>query len=272
MIPFRASEAVADRMVELLFEDTSLPGRKRILYPGCGAGELIDAVERYFDGSVYDPPSGVAIDTEQENVETVRNKYEGIDVRESDFLSAEERLDSFEFILSYPPTVEWGQLTSEKQAEYANSSARITRDTTQIHTGLLFLEHSFYTLSEDGRGVFLTPTGFKTDDAAAPFRGYLAPRIADVESVGSDLFDTEIAHMITVVDSSKSEPVEAASSTVRPDPSEVEAQLMASATSPSTSEPAANIATSLPNLTVYGTNDDASFVYLVLLRRLITSP
>jgi len=251
-------------MVEILFEDARLPGRKRILYPGCGAGELIDAVERYFDESLYNPPSGVAIDTDPENVETIREKYEDVDVRKSDFLSAEERLDSFDFILSYPPTVEWGQLTPEKQAEYANSSARVTPETTRIHTGLLFLEQSFHTLSEDGRGVFLTPTDFKTDDAAAPFRGYLAPKIADVEPVGFDLFDTEVAHMITVVDSPESEPVEAASSTVRPDPGEVEAQLMASAASPSTSDPAANIATSLPDLTVYGADDDASFVYLDL--------
>ncbi|WP_411714086.1 class I SAM-dependent methyltransferase [Natronomonas sp.] len=123
-------------MVELLFKDVTSTYRKRILYPGCGEGELISAVERYFEDSVNDPPSGVAIDTEDEYVETVRENYgDRVEVRKGDYLSADARLDSFEFVLSYPPTVQWIDLSEEKQREYATSFAQISPDTARIHTG-----------------------------------------------------------------------------------------------------------------------------------------
>ena len=95
-------------MVELLFEDLTFTRRKRILYPGCGEGELISAVERYFEDSAHDSPSGVAIDTEDEYIETVQNQYnDRVEVRKGDYLSADVRLDSFQFVLSYPLTVQW---------------------------------------------------------------------------------------------------------------------------------------------------------------------
>ena len=78
------------------------------MYPGCGEGELIAAVERYFEDRVNDPPTGVAIDTDEEYVETVRENYgDQVEVRNGDYLSADARLDPFEFVLSYPPTVRW---------------------------------------------------------------------------------------------------------------------------------------------------------------------
>lgn len=52
MRPFRVPDTIADRMVELLFEDVSSTYGKRLLYPGCGEGELIGAVERYF-GDIF---------------------------------------------------------------------------------------------------------------------------------------------------------------------------------------------------------------------------
>lgn len=265
MPPFRVPETVADRMAELLFEDISSTYGKRILYPGCGKGELISAVERYFEDSVHDPPSGVAIDTEDEYVETVRENYtDQVEVRKGDYLSADARLDSFEFVLSYPPTVQWIDLSEEKQREYATSFAQISPDTARIHTGLLFLERSLHVLTEDGNGVFLTTRGFKTEETKGPFRSYLAPKVADVESVDRDHFEADIPHMLLKVNSPESEEFDPAVSSIRPDPSEVESQLMASATSPTISEPARHTATCFPELDVYSAEDDAAFVYLDL--------
>jgi hypothetical protein len=252
-------------MVELLFEETASTYRKRILYPGCGEGELIAAVERYFQDSTRDPPTGVAIDTNEEYVETVREKYgDTVTVEKGDYLSADVRLDSFEFVLSYPPTVRWGDLSGEKQQEYATSFAQISPDAARIHTGLLFLERSLHVLTEDGSGVFLTTRGFKTEERKGPFRTYLAPKVADVEQIDREYFEADIPHMLLKVNSPKSEEFDPSISTVRPDPSEVETQLMASASSPTISDPARRIATCFPDLDVYGTDDDAAFVYLDL--------
>ena len=264
MAPFRTPEDVADQMIEVLFEDIRLPGRKRILYPGCGEGELIEAVDRYFEDKLSDPPSGVAIDTAEENIETVREKYgELLTVQKGDYLSDETRFeDRFDFILSYPPTIQWQDLTPEKREEYANSFARITPDTNQIHNGLLFLERSLHTLNEGGRGVFLTPKAFKADDAAAPFRSHIISSVSDVEPVESADFGVEIPHMITVLNSFESESFEAAPSSFSPEPSEIEAQMMASASAFSPAEPVTSIATSLQDLTVYPPDKDAAFVYL----------
>ena len=264
MAPFRTPEYVADQMVDILFEDVRIPGRKRILYPGCGEGELIDAVNRHFENTFSDPPSGVAIDTVEENVETVREKHgEQLTVRKGDYLSDGTRFeDRFDFILSYPPTIQWQDLSPEKREEYANSFARVTPDTNQIHNGLLFLERSLHILDEGGRSVFLTPKSFKADDAAAPFRSHIASSVSDVEPVELDDFEAEIPHMITVLNSFESESFEAAPSSVSPDPSEIEAKMLASAFASSPTQPAASIATSLQSLTVYPSDKDAAFVYL----------
>lgn len=136
MPPFSVPEPIADRMAELLFEDIASTSRKRILYPGCGEGELIGAVERYFEGGVNNPPDGVAIDTSRENLSRVRERYsDRVEVKRGDYLSADTRFDAFDFVLSYPPSVRWTELSEEKQQEYANSFAQISPETTRIHTG-----------------------------------------------------------------------------------------------------------------------------------------
>lgn len=53
-------------MVELLFYKTISTFDKQILYPGCGVGDLIAAVEQYFDSSADHPSNGVAIDTDED--------------------------------------------------------------------------------------------------------------------------------------------------------------------------------------------------------------
>jgi len=265
MSTFRVPNPIADRMVEFLFEDTDSTYGKKILYPGCGEGELIAAVERYFKDSVKGPPTGVAIDTNEESIETVRENYGNrVTVQKGDYLSADARLDSFEFVLSYPPTVRWSEISEEKQQEYATSFAQISPDTARIHTGLLFLERSLHVLTEDGNGVFLTTRGFKTEEKKGPFRSYLAPKVADIKQIDQDYFEADIPDMLLKVNSPESDEFDPAISTIRPDPSEVETQLMASATSPTITDPARCIATCFPNLDVYGTNDDAAFVYLDL--------
>ena len=153
------------------------------------------------------------------------------------------------------------QLSEEKQQEYATSFAQISPDTARIHTGLLFLERSLHVLTEDGNGVFLTTRGFKTEETKGPFRSYLAPKVADVEPIDRRHFESDISHMLLKVNSPESEEFDPAISTIRPDPSEVEAQLMASATSLTITNPARCTATCFPDLEVYGADDDAAFVY-----------
>lgn len=263
MPPIRVPKPIADRMVELLFEETASTNRKRILYPGCGEGELIAAVERYFEDSINDPPSGVAIDNEAEHVETVRETYgDHVEARQVDYLSADVRLDRFDFVLSYPPTVEWAELSGERRREYANTFARISPESSHIHTGLLFLERSLHVLTGDGKGVFLTTRDFTSDAATGPFRSYLAPKVADIEQIDDSTF--EVPHMLLVVNSLDSAAFSPSASANRPDPSEVEAQLLASASPSTIDAPARRIATCFPDLEVYRTTDDAAFVYLDL--------
>lgn len=265
MAPFIAPDQLADRMVELLFEETRSTSSKRILYPGCGNGELIAAVDRYFEDKIKDPPDGVAIDTDERCLETVRETYGNqINVQKADYLSADDRLGHFDFVLSYPPTVEWHQLETEVQTAYANSFGQLAPDSSGIHTGLLFVERSLHVLTDDGTAVFLIPSQFKTEELKGPFRGHLAPTIADVEQVDDDAFESEIPHMFLKLNSPNATDFEPAESSYRPDPSNIEKQLLKSALPSSTTHTASQLATTYPELKIYSAEDDSGYVYLDL--------
>lgn len=265
MSRFVVPDQIADRMVELLFDETTSTFGKRILYPGCGEGELIAAVERYFESSVHDPPDGVAIDTDEDCLERVEEAYgDRVDVRQADYLSADDRVDEFDFVVSFPPEVEWATLSEEKRAEYATSFAQILPEASSVHTGLLFVERSLHVLKEDGRGVFLMPRAFKTDPETEPFRSYLTPKVADIEQIDNDRFEPIEPHLILEVTSPESEEFEPATSSFRPDPSVVESQLMASALPSTDAYDAGRLATTHPELDTYAASDDAAYVYLDL--------
>jgi hypothetical protein len=254
-------ESVADRMVEILFDGVTSTYRKRVLYPGCRGDGLVAAVVRYFEDSVHDPPEGVALGPDPDVLARLDGRFDALDVAAGDFLSPDRTLAEFEFVLGHPPTVQWDDLSTEKQREYANTFARVSPDTTRIDTAVLFVERSLHHLTPDGRGVFLVPSESTTSDAAAPFREYLSPTIADVEAVGPEEVAAADPHMITAVTSPESTGFEAAPTAARPSPESVEAQLLTSADTDATVE---DIATPHESLTVYETSRDASFVYLDL--------
>lgn len=220
--------SIANRMVERMF-DGGTPNRfEDILYPACGDGALISAVEQYCDTTpLADQPGGVALDTDADALAAVSEEYPNIDTRQTDFLGEPHDLGQrFDYIICDPPAIAWEELTKEQQRAYAGNSGVITVDDDQlaeIEGTYLFIEQALRLLTGEGRAVFLTAPTYKTDDAASGFRELLYRRTEDIVDVRpEDHPALDRRHVITVIDNSLAEEE---STLIRYDPVEYEAML-----------------------------------------------
>lgn len=248
-------------MVEILFEDVAVPWIEDILYPACGTGRTIAAVERYCGSNSSDPPSGVALDPDPENVRSVADEFgDHVDAKRGRFLSPNLQLGSFDLVLCCPPTIRWASLDSETRREYATALASLSLETEAFDVGASFLEKSATLLNEDGRGVFLVPNTLKTSDIATEIRAYVASEVTDVIPAPSD--SSEDRRMITTISSSRSDPFQEAPTSTRPDPGVVERELLRTPDEYEQSLTAGGIATPVERMDVYDATDDAAFVYL----------
>jgi hypothetical protein len=187
-------EPVLDQMVELLFQDSNPYGFKSILYPGCGKGETIDAVQRYCtQKSTYEMPKGYAFEQNKELLEEAKERFskEPIEFYQQDFLSnlSDLPVAEFDFILSNPPTVPWQQLSAEKRADYAQRFTTITESQASVQSDLLFLEQALGLLGTGGELVFLIPES----DIMADNGEFLNRHLGTYNITGVETLDPETA-------------------------------------------------------------------------------
>lgn len=186
--------AVLDQMVEYLFRDSNPYKFKSILYPGCGNGELIGAVERYCDHtSAYEMPEGHAIETDDAFLETAKTRYADAPVTfyNRDYLGDLSFLPQkqFDFIISNPPALRWDQLSPTKREDYAQRFTTITETQASVPSDLLFLEQSLGLLKSDGELVFVMP-----ETTIGPERGeYLSRQLATYNITAVETLDPETA-------------------------------------------------------------------------------
>lgn len=163
---------VANRMVELLFDDHPPSEGDRILFPGVGEGPFVEAVYHYCESNEYPFPTGYACDTHQERLETAQSRFEEFPVEfvQVDFLDMERDYGPFEYIIGNPPYVPITEIDEQNKQKY--------RKVYQTATGrfdlyLLFFERALKLLANNGRLTLLTPEKFEYTETARPLRQLL---------------------------------------------------------------------------------------------------
>lgn len=179
-------DTIADEMVEKLFADSNPSQWESILYPACGEGALIDAVNRYCDekGMLAEPPQGTAVDIDQERLVDLEKRFEDdLETLPADFLTRDVPLEElFDYVICNPPSVSWSELSQEEQRAYAANFDRIVPADETIDQDILFLEQAIRHLEPDGRAVFITSADLTDSAGAASFRDHHYYRFEDVET------------------------------------------------------------------------------------------
>lgn len=152
---------VADEMARRLFADGNPDSDDRILFPGVGYGELVEAVVRYCDRHGVDFPDSVALETEEELVEEARTKFEELplDIRFLDFLGELPDLGEFDYVMSDPPVCRLIDISPGVREDLAMRFDTISADDPAQDEDLYlaFFEQGLRMLAPDGRLVFVTP-------------------------------------------------------------------------------------------------------------------
>lgn len=152
---------VADEMVRRLFADGGPEPDERILFPGVGHGELVEAVSRYCDRNNLEFPKSVALETNEDLVEQVQKKFEKlpIDLRYLNFLGDLPDFGEFEYVLSDPPVARLRDLSLEVREDLAMRFDTISANKPGRDEDLYlaFFEQGLGKLAPEGRLVFVTP-------------------------------------------------------------------------------------------------------------------
>ena len=195
---------VAERMVNLLFEEKQPSEGDRILYPGCGSeGPFITAVSSYCESRNLPVPDGVALETHPQRFQEVSERHadQPVDFRNSDFLKQDADLGRFDFVISNPPYVPIEEI--EKKSEY-KKHFKTAQERFDLY--ILFFEQSLNLLTDGGRLSFITPEKFEYTQTTAKLRELLAERhLERIEHLDETTFSGYVTYpAITVV--SETEP------------------------------------------------------------------
>lgn len=188
-------DAVAEKMVTELFDGSSPVSDARILFPGVGDGPFVSAVERYCMERGDSMPEGVAIDTDEELLDTARDRIDAtsIEFRVSDFLDVEPSdIGEFDYIVGNPPYVPIEDLEEGEKRTYRD---RFETATGRFDLYILFFEQSLRLLGEGGRLVFVTPEKFEYVETATPLRELLAEHhVERIEHLEEGAFDGYVTY------------------------------------------------------------------------------
>ncbi len=199
---------VADEMVRRLFADGDPDTDDRILFPGVGRGDLVDAVVRYCDRHDTQFPEGVALEIDEDLVDQVRRRFDDLplDVRHIDFLDALPELGEFEYVVSDPPVSRLYDLSPELREDLAMRFDTISANEPGRDEDLYlaFFEQGLRLLAPEGRLVFVTPdfTSRQGESAIPEFKRRLATfHIEDIDEtpVESAFDEVEMDAVITTV-------------------------------------------------------------------------
>ena len=180
--------ALADHMATKLFDDNPPTAEDRILYPGCGKGPFIGAVDRYLTAHDLPIPDGVGIELDPEHLEDARESHgeKNVELIEQDFLAADTNLGTFDYIIGNPPYVPIEGLTEAEKEDY---KARFDTAIGRFDLYVLFFEQALRLLESDGRLCFITPEKFEYTETTAPLREILASHhVEEIEHVDEDSF------------------------------------------------------------------------------------
>lgn len=179
---------LTDHIVEKLFCDNPPEDGDTILYPGCGKGPFIAAVERYCNTNGHPIPEGVAIELDPEHLTVARERHAErlVEFQERDFLGDVDVLGEFEYIVGNPPYVPIEGLDEDEKQRYKQ---KFNTAIGRFDLYILFFEQSLNLLAEGGRLSFITPEKFEYVDTGSELRKLLASHhIEEIEHVAEDAF------------------------------------------------------------------------------------
>lgn len=184
-------DALAERMVRDLFDDTPPTSDSRILYPGSGTGPFAAAVERICNAEGWPLPDGLGVELDPERLTTARERdLAHVEFRQADFLAPIDDLDlgTFTHIIGNPPYVPIEGLDDDEKSAYRS---RFDTAVGRFDLYLLFFERALDLLAPDGRLVFITPEKFEYVDTATPLRRRLTAEpfhVAALTHIDADAF------------------------------------------------------------------------------------
>lgn len=186
--------SLADYMVAKLFDDRSPEEDDRILYPGCGTGPFIAAVDRYCESNDVLAPYGIGVELDPELVDVSREQHggTGVEIQKRDYLGDTSDLGEFEYIIGNPPYVPIEGLDEGEKRRYRRQFATAVG---RFDLYGLFFERSLDLLDENGRLVFITPEKFEYTETTEPLRRLLAEHhVEEIEHIDEDSFDGYVTY------------------------------------------------------------------------------
>lgn len=198
---------LADKMVTKLFE--ALPPKEgdRILYPGCGTGPFITAVDSYCVENNRPTPNGVGVELDPKHLAEARDRHADGNVKflQRDFLTDVSELGEFKYIVGNPPYVPIEGLEDDEKERH---KARFETAEGRFDLYVLFFEQALDILKENGRLVFITPEKFEYTETTAQLRKLLSSHhVEEIEHVDEDSFGDLVTYpTITTVRKQKPGP------------------------------------------------------------------
>ena len=173
---------LAERVVTAVFDQHPPRADDRVLYPGCGTGPFVAAVERVCDEMGLSVPEGVGVDTDPELIDEVRQRgLTHTEFHQRNFLDRDTFSDqSFDYVLGNPPYVPIEGLSSEEKDWY-RSQFQTAKGRFDLY--LLFFEQAVQLLDDDGVLSFVTPEKFEYVGAAEALRELLTTDGRTIEAI-----------------------------------------------------------------------------------------
>jgi adenine-specific DNA-methyltransferase len=179
---------VVNYMVDRLFRARPPRRSDNVLDPGCGTGQFLAGIIRWYMRHHSELPNLVGIESQPDRARQARIAFSSvpeIEIRECDFLT--EPVESFDFIVGNPPYVPITRL-SEAEKENLRGAYETARGRFDLY--LLFFERALRSLKPDGRMVFITPEKFLYVATAAPLRRLLSNvQVEEIRLVNEQVFD-----------------------------------------------------------------------------------
>ena len=187
---------IAQRMVVLLFRESTPSKGDRILFPGVGEGPFIEAVRDYCLNNGHPIPEGIACDTHEGRLEKARSQFEDLPIQfeQFDFLGRRQGIGQFDYIIGNPPYVPITEIRGSKKENYRD---RFETAKGRFDLYLLFFERALNLLNDGGRLAFITPEKFEyTETASALRQQFAAYHLERLEHVSEDSFPSHITYPI----------------------------------------------------------------------------
>ena len=185
----RTPDSLVDYMVAQLTSEYEITRETRILVPGCGDGQFIKGLIRYFEDT--DLPRITAIELHPERFSQVRDEFgDRIEVLNQNFLTSQ--YDDFDLIIGNPPYVPIEGIGESDKTQF---KSLFYSAYNRFDLYFLFFEKSLSLLKGRGKLVFVTPFKFLFVESATKLRDLISRyHVRQIHIVSENSFPSVTAY------------------------------------------------------------------------------